>query len=229
MLGGNEKRHKKPQYSQCPTHRSCSLRASPLEPLFYFILLIDWGWGDTESTLWTIVSVPDDRWWWMWCSRWKPKYSEKTCLSATLSATNPIWPDLGPNAGRRRRRLNYGNAFLLFYLTKSTESGVTEIMHCPIGTVGTWNEVALALNSGLKRHFLLFLLMFASCCVCITNNSMSFLPSTQHLFNSHYMFRPQKEHTRTVTRLNGKNNMELAPRKWMPEQIISHQEPYVWL
>jgi hypothetical protein len=24
-----------------------------------------------------------------------------------------------------------------------------------------------------------------------SNNSMSFLPSTQHLFNSHYMFRPQ--------------------------------------
>jgi hypothetical protein len=37
-----------------------------------------------------------------------------------------------------------------------------------------------------------------------------------------------KEHTRTVTRLNGNNNIELAPRKWMPEQIVSHQEPYVW-
>jgi hypothetical protein len=37
-----------------------------------------------------------------------------------------------------------------------------------------------------------------------------------------------KEHTRTVTRLNG-NNIELAPRKRMPEQIVSHQEPYVWL
>jgi hypothetical protein len=36
-----------------------------------------------------------------------------------------------------------------------------------------------------------------------------------------------KEHTRTVTWLNGNNNIELAPRKWMPEQIVSHQEPYV--
>jgi hypothetical protein len=37
-----------------------------------------------------------------------------------------------------------------------------------------------------------FLLMFASCWVCITNNGMSFVPSTQHFFNSHYMFRPQR-------------------------------------
>jgi hypothetical protein len=26
----------------------------------------------------------------------------------------------------------------------------------------------------------------------VTYNSMSFLPSTQHLFDSHYMFRPQR-------------------------------------
>jgi hypothetical protein len=37
-----------------------------------------------------------------------------------------------------------------------------------------------------------FLLLFASCYICITNNSMSFLPSTQHLFNSHHMFWPQR-------------------------------------
>jgi hypothetical protein len=31
----------------------------------------------------------------------KPKYSEKPCISATLSTTNPTWPDLGSNPGRR--------------------------------------------------------------------------------------------------------------------------------
>jgi hypothetical protein len=31
----------------------------------------------------------------------KPKYSEKTCPSATLSTTNLTWPDTGLNAGRR--------------------------------------------------------------------------------------------------------------------------------
>jgi hypothetical protein len=33
--------------------------------------------------------------------RKKPKYSEKTCSSATLSTTNPIWLDPGFNPGRR--------------------------------------------------------------------------------------------------------------------------------
>jgi hypothetical protein len=54
------------------------------------------------------------------CSNWwnenwyrKPKYSEKTCPSATLSTINPIWPVLGSNPGGRNRkpetnRLSYG-------------------------------------------------------------------------------------------------------------------------
>jgi hypothetical protein len=29
----------------------------------------------------------------------KPKYSERTCPTATLSTTDPTWPDLGSNAG----------------------------------------------------------------------------------------------------------------------------------
>jgi hypothetical protein len=71
------------------------------------------GWGETEST-WYVGhyfvygTTPDDtcRWWWMWSSRWnenwqgKPKYSEKTYPSATLSTTNLTWPDLGSNHGR---------------------------------------------------------------------------------------------------------------------------------
>jgi hypothetical protein len=83
------------------------------------------GWGETESTWYVghcrpIVPAPDDRWW-LWSSRWnedwqgKPKYSEKTCPSATLSNTNPTWPDLGSNPGRRggkpaTNRLSYGTA-----------------------------------------------------------------------------------------------------------------------
>jgi hypothetical protein len=64
------------------------------------------GWGETESTWYVgqcfpIVPAPDDRWWSLWSSWWnegwqgKPKYSEKTCPSATLSTTNPTWPGLG--------------------------------------------------------------------------------------------------------------------------------------
>jgi hypothetical protein len=90
--------------------------------LFFFSFS---GWGETESTwyvghFWSIVPAPDDRWW-LWSSwrnedwQGKPKYSEKTCPSATLPATNFTWPDLGSNAGRRgekpaTNRLSYGTA-----------------------------------------------------------------------------------------------------------------------
>jgi hypothetical protein len=45
--------------------------------------------------------------WWCWRIWWneewqgKPKYSKKTCPSATLFTTNPTWPDPGSNPGRR--------------------------------------------------------------------------------------------------------------------------------
>jgi hypothetical protein len=71
--------------------------------------------------LWPIVPAPDDRWGWLWRNWWnddwqgKPKYSEKTCSRATLSTTNPTWPDLGSNPGRHggkpaTNRLSYGAA-----------------------------------------------------------------------------------------------------------------------
>jgi hypothetical protein len=74
----------------------------------------------TSATKWPIVPAPDDGWW-EWSSRWnessqgKPKYSEKTCPSATLSTTNPTWPELISNPGRRggkpaTNRLSYGAA-----------------------------------------------------------------------------------------------------------------------
>jgi hypothetical protein len=56
---------------------------------------------------WPIVPAPDDGWGWLWSNWWnedwqgKPKYSEETCPSATLSTTNPTWPDPGLNPGRR--------------------------------------------------------------------------------------------------------------------------------
>jgi hypothetical protein len=53
--------------------------------------------------------------WRIWWNEWqgKPKYSEKTCPSATLSTTNPTWPDPGMNPGRQggkpvTNRFSYG-------------------------------------------------------------------------------------------------------------------------
>jgi hypothetical protein len=64
------------------------------------------------------VPAPDDRWWSVWSSRWnenwegKPKYSEKTYPSATLSTTNPTWSDLGRRGGKPATNcLSYGTAF----------------------------------------------------------------------------------------------------------------------
>jgi hypothetical protein len=51
-----------------------------------------------------------------WRLAGKPKYSEKTCPSATLSTTHPTWPDPGSNPGRRGGKpatnlLSYGTAY----------------------------------------------------------------------------------------------------------------------
>jgi hypothetical protein len=50
-------------------------------------------------------TCPGCLWWWRiwWNEDWqgKPKYSEKIRPSATLSTTNPTWPDPGLNPGRR--------------------------------------------------------------------------------------------------------------------------------
>jgi hypothetical protein len=91
-------------------------------------------WSGTKPTrycgqFWPIVQAPDDRWGWLWSNRWnedwqgKPKYSEKTCPSATLSTTNPTWPDSGSDPGSNpgrscgkpaTNRLSYGAALKCF-------------------------------------------------------------------------------------------------------------------
>jgi hypothetical protein len=84
----------------------------PLPQYFFFFSFL--GCGElspvgTSANIWPIVPAPDDRWW-VWSSRWnedwqgKPKYSEKTCPSVTLSTTNPTWPDLESNPDRRGRK-----------------------------------------------------------------------------------------------------------------------------
>jgi hypothetical protein len=72
------------------------------------------------ATDWPIVACPRWLWWRIWWNEdWqdKLKYSEKTRPSATLSTTNPTWPDPGSNPGCRgekpvTNRLSYGAAYL---------------------------------------------------------------------------------------------------------------------
>jgi hypothetical protein len=73
----------------------------------------------TPATVSSITPTQDDRWRVRrsrWNENWqgKPKYSDEICPTATFSATNPTWSDLGSNPGLRARwkpatnRLSYG-------------------------------------------------------------------------------------------------------------------------
>jgi hypothetical protein len=87
----------------------------------------------TSATNWPIVPAPDDRWWWwwVWTSGWnenwqgKPKYSEKTCPTATLPTTKPHDLTWARTWGRRGgnpaiNRLTYVTA-LTWMFTRDTE------------------------------------------------------------------------------------------------------------
>jgi hypothetical protein len=106
---------------------TCAFNINPGNQGSPMIFLASWGGVrlsplSTSATNWPIVPAPDDRWWWMWSSKWnenwqgKQQYSEKTCPSATLPTTNPTWIDMGSNPGRCRgkpatNRLSYGTAW----------------------------------------------------------------------------------------------------------------------
>jgi hypothetical protein len=88
--------------------------------VFFLLLILRWDYGYCGH-YWPIVPAPDNRWWWLWRTWWnedwhgKPKYTEKTWPSATLSTTNPTWLGPGLNPGRRggkpaTNRLSYGAA-----------------------------------------------------------------------------------------------------------------------
>jgi hypothetical protein len=86
------------------------------EGLFF---IVGGGGASTRRPLNGLLYLPGWLWWWRiwWNEDWqeKPKYSEKSCPSATLSTTNPTWPDPGATPGRRggkpaTNRLSYGAA-----------------------------------------------------------------------------------------------------------------------
>jgi hypothetical protein len=76
----------------------------------------------TSATHWPIVLAPGDYDDGEFCGMKIGKGNEvleKTCPSATLSTTNPIWPDPGLNPGRRggkpaTNRLSYCAAFDMY-------------------------------------------------------------------------------------------------------------------
>jgi hypothetical protein len=87
-------------------------------PFFFFCVGLGWDWFHLA---YRPPLGPDDRWIWSnwWNENWqgKPKYSEKICLYATLSITNPTWCDLGSSPSHCSGKLvtnylRYGMAYL---------------------------------------------------------------------------------------------------------------------
>jgi hypothetical protein len=96
--------------------------------LTYF-LGVEWDLSPLGTSATIHPTVPAlDNGWQVLSNRWdnwqgKPKYSEKTCPSATLSTTNPILPDLGCCSGKPVTNcLSYGTAH---HLTLLPFTGVT--------------------------------------------------------------------------------------------------------
>jgi hypothetical protein len=101
-------------------HRHFISAEKVLTVLTIIIIIIIISGGETESTwycghYWPVVAAPDDRL--LWSNLWnedgqaKPKYSEKTCPSATLSTANTTRPDPGRHGGKpAANRLSYGTA-----------------------------------------------------------------------------------------------------------------------
>jgi hypothetical protein len=90
------------------TQACCTIKSSfsTLKGCYYILVLLflsgvglsPLGTAATTGLLRQLQMIDDG---WMRSSRWnenwqgKPKYSEKTCPSTTLSTTNPIWQDSG--------------------------------------------------------------------------------------------------------------------------------------
>jgi hypothetical protein len=118
--------------SERQTEGECVFKDESESMDFLNFFLMGWDWIHLVlRPLFGLLYQPRDErwwWWWLWSNQWnenwqgKPKYLEKTCLSATLPTTNPTWPDPRSKPGRRHgkpttNRLSYGTAL------ESTDSG----------------------------------------------------------------------------------------------------------
>jgi hypothetical protein len=156
----------------------------PVESLVFcfFFKFLGVEWGETEST-WYVgdylayCTSPDDRWWWVWSSRWNENYqgrlkhSEKTCPSVTLFTTYTTWSDVGSNPGNRGGKLNFFTVtepFLEFQIGYSADqSGILSPSNSPLGTnkcflVPSWHH-------------------FSSHTVCLEQAKPTYIPVKQHL------------------------------------------------
>jgi hypothetical protein len=165
----------------------------PYCPDFFFVRIVGVG-VQTGSTRhvghWMAYCICTGwLWWWTiwWNEDWqgKPKYSEKTCPIATLSTTNPTWPDPGSNPGNRggkpaTNRLSYGSTIppgLLQLCVSSVDGTHSAQLHLeewnqkwsPLRSARKWlYEQEKTPNEG-KRHCIMELLFSVSSVIfCLT-------------------------------------------------------------
>jgi hypothetical protein len=116
-----------------PTADLCLVFSLKCTELFKKLILCCETLGTAATT--GLLYQPRMMWGWLWINWWnedwqaKPKYSEKTCPSATLSTTNPTWLDPGLNPGRRgekpaTNRLSYGAALQRAYPREEIEHSI---------------------------------------------------------------------------------------------------------
>jgi hypothetical protein len=122
--------------------------------LFFLIRIVGGGVqaGSTRHVGHWMAYCTSPGWLWWWRKWWnevwqdKPKYLEKTCLSATLFTTNPTWPNPGSNSGRRggkpaTNRLSYGAALLGYLLINKTSFRATINFLKWIATKWIWSQM----------------------------------------------------------------------------------------
>jgi hypothetical protein len=103
-----------------------------------FLLVVRWDWVHLVRR----PPAPDERW--LWSSRWnenwqgKPKDSEKTCPSATLSTTNLTWPDPERRSGWDRVCIIFRDAERHVTIRKLLTDDLLVKPQCGQGRMKAW-------------------------------------------------------------------------------------------
>jgi hypothetical protein len=186
----------------------------------------------TAATNWPIVPALDDRWW-VWSSRWsetwqgKPKYSEKTSPRATLSNTNPTWPDLGlnpgPRGGKMTNRLSYDIAKFSLRVTLWIEAYIWKVSFI------NSSRIPAVLSEGfcdIPHSFQANprILFWIGYCRNFPNSFQFFILLTHYNYTyMHYLLRTLYSNTSLLNKIKcgPENYISVYPATWFHELLFT--------